>query len=211
MTTPLSATLEVETPSGILERLYPNGKLGGLAVDGRCPGALGQYCLVTVVVKRPARSVAVRGQLAWARHRGVKPGLEPCFGVDFVPEDDAARVRLLAFARNELEPHMLRIEARVQVQLPVRLLHGGAVRREHLADLSSGGAFVRTWDPLGLGEWVDLVLRPPFAFLSTTLRGRVAWVRKTGQAAGMGIEFVDEDGTQRPKVTKLLSKLAPGR
>ncbi|GMU60844.1 MAG: hypothetical protein AMXMBFR34_26070 [Myxococcaceae bacterium] len=199
-------TLAVGQPHELAERYYPNGKLGGLALDGKAPGPLGLHVELTVRVRKPARSFVVRGQLAWARHKAPR-GQTAAYGVDFLPEDDATRVRLLAFARNEVHPEATRLEQRLQVELPVRLVHEGTTRREYLADLSSGGAFVRTWNPLQPGEQVELSVRPPLSFFGLTLKGRVAWTRTTGAHPGMGIEFVEEGGEARDRVERLLAKL----
>ncbi|MEW5742940.1 MAG: PilZ domain-containing protein [Myxococcota bacterium] len=207
VTAVVRVTLTVGQPHELAERYYPNGKLGGLAVDGKAPGPLGLRVELTVRVKKPARSFEVMGQLAWARHKAPR-GQSAAFGVDFLPEDDATRVRLLAFARNEVNAEATRLEQRLQVELPVRLVHRGTTRREFLADLSSGGAFVRTWDPLQPGEQVELSVRPPLSFFGLTLKGRVAWARTTGAHPGMGIEFDDKGLEARDRVEKLLAKLA---
>jgi len=209
MTALVPVTLQVSQPHELADRYYPNGKLGGLAVDGKAPGPLGMHVELTVLVKRPARSFVVKGQLAWARLKAPR-GMAASFGVDFLPEDDATRVRLLAFARNEVEEKATRLEQRMQVELPVRLVHEGTTRREYLADLSPGGAFVRTWNPLQPGEQLELSVRPPLSLMSLTLKGRVAWTRTTGEHPGMGIEFVDADAALRDRVEKLLVKLARG-
>lgn len=206
MTTLAEVTLTVGQPHELAERYYPNGKLGGLTLDGKAPGSLGMLVELTVQVKKPARTFVLKGQLAWARHQAAR-GQTPAFGVDFLPEDDATRVRLLAFARNEVEDRATRLEDRLQVELPVRLVHEGTTRKENLADLSAGGAFVRTWNPLQPGEQVELLVRPPRALMSFTLKGRVAWTRTTGQHTGMGIAF-DDDGDARERVEKLLAKLS---
>ena len=204
-TASIALILEVASPSDLLARHYPNGKLGGLSIEGLCPGALGEFVQLTVRVRRPSREFSLRGQLAWARHKGSKM-LAECFGVDFMPEDDAVRLRLLAFARAEVSAYATRLEQRVQVELPVRVLHDGLVRKEFLADLSTGGALIRTSDPIGLGERVELVVRPRLSLLGVHVKGRVAWVRRTGQHPGMGIEFIDADGSARARVDRLLAR-----
>lgn len=207
MTTVAEVSLSVGQPHELAERYYPNGKLGGLALDGKAPGPLGMLVQLTVQVKKPARTFVVKGQLAWARHKAAR-GQTAAFGVDFLPEDDATRVRLLAFARDEVEDRATRLAERLQVELPVRLVHEGTTRKEFLADLSAGGAFVRTWNPLQPGESVELSVRPPRSLMSLTLKGRVAWTRTTGQHTGMGIAFDDEGNGGRERVEKLLAKLS---
>lgn len=200
--------LVVDTPGDLLARYYPNGKLGGLSVNGQPPGALGEFVRLTVRVRKPPREFVFDAQIAWARRKPSKQ-LHECYGVDFRAEDDATIGRMLAFARNEVSPESTRLERRIQLELPIKLLHGKTSRKERLADLSHGGAFVRTWDPIDVGEIVELVVRPPASLFSLHLKGRVAWVRRVGDAAGMGIEFYDLDGSLRRDVDKLLNLARP--
>jgi uncharacterized protein (TIGR02266 family) len=146
------------------------------------------------------------------RHKGTR-ALKECFGIDFSEGDEASTARLLAFARNEVEGEAMRTEARVATDLPVSLVHRGETRREFLADLSPGGAFIRSAVPLLPGEAVTVHLRPPLsvALLAIKLKGRVAWVRRTGAAPGMGIEFEVEDIAAHARLLKLLSKLTGSR
>ena len=40
--------LQVASPAELAEHYYPNGRLGGLSVHGKPPGALGQMVLLKV-------------------------------------------------------------------------------------------------------------------------------------------------------------------
>lgn len=200
----LELTLEVAFPSDVLARFYPNGKLGGLTLDGKAPGALGQLVALTVKIERPQREFRAKGQLAWARYQGGAKALKECFGVDFLTDSD----RLLQFARAELDPSAMRLGPRVATDLPVRISHGGHTRKEFLVDLSDGGAFIRSPSPIPIGHEVELHVKPPHALLGFTLKGRVAWQRNTGQATGFGVEFTDDDEGIRARLAKLLHTLA---
>ncbi len=204
----IESELKVGSPAELAEHYYPNGRLGGLSIDGKSPGALGQLVLLKVDVARPARQFVLRGQLAWVRHKSGGPSQPTGFGIDFLPEDDATRVRLLAFARAEVSSDATRVEQRQQVELKVRMVHEGRQRKELVADLSTGGAFVRSWNPLPVGAKVELSLRLPLTFSALELKGHVAWVRLAGEHPGMGIEFVHEDEGGRAKLEKVLLKLA---
>ena len=124
--------IEVAFPSDVLGRFYPNGKLGGLTMDGKLPGAMGQHVLLIVKVERPRREFELKGQLAWARHKGGAGNLREAYGVDFLADPD----RLLQFARSQLDSSAVRHVARVATDLPVRITHGGHTRREFLVDVS---------------------------------------------------------------------------
>ncbi|MFO0601249.1 MAG: PilZ domain-containing protein [Myxococcaceae bacterium] len=202
----MEATLRVESRDDLVELYYPNGRLGGLTVPGKPPGALGEPITLHVVVDKPARAFLIRGQLAWVRH---KPGPnQPAgYGVDFSLEDDAARLRLLAFARKEVNSDYTRVEARQVVELQVRLVHEGRQRKEWMADLSSGGAFVRTWNPLPVGARVSLQLRPSILSLkSLTIPAMVAWVRLAGDHPGMGLSFETVTDDARAQLAKVIAK-----
>jgi Tfp pilus assembly protein PilZ len=198
--------IDVNRPSDLLPRVYPNGKLGGLTIRGAPPANLGEFLAVTVRVKKPSRAFSFVGQLAWARRKGSKQ-LSESYGIDFQPEDDATVARMLAFARNEVGPEATRLEARIPVAVAIKLIHGGQERREQLADVSYGGAFVRTWNVLDVDSLVEVVVRPKRALFSVRLSGRVAWVRKLGDSPGMGIEFFDLDGSLRQRVERLIAPL----
>jgi Tfp pilus assembly protein PilZ len=168
---------------------------------------LGDHVVLTVRVWRPPREFIVHGQLAWARRKASKQ-LGESFGIDFLASDEGRRGRLLAFARNELTDDLTRLEPRVQVELPVRVLFGGRSRSEFLADLSPGGAFIRTWAPLEPNLRVELLVRPPRSLLGLQLFGRVAWQRNAGADPGMGIEFLNNDLIVRERIKRLLHKLS---
>lgn len=199
--------LRVASPAELAEHYYPNGRLGGLSIPGKAPAGVGHLVRLKVEVVRPPRQFVLGGQLAWVRHKAGGP-LQPAgFGVDFLPEDDATRVRLLAFARAEVSSDAIRAEQRHHVELKVRLEHAGEHRKELVADLSAGGAFVRSLNPLPVGSEVHLALRLPLSFSAVELEGRVAWVRRAGEHPGMGIQFEHGGAGARLKLEKLLLKL----
>jgi uncharacterized protein (TIGR02266 family) len=204
MPEPPATSLVVEHPRELVERYYPNGKLGGITFDGEPPGSLGSAVKVTVRVKMPAREFSFEGILAWARHRAARQPAS--YGVEFTPADVASRARLLAFARAEVSPEAMRNERRLHVEWPVRVVHQGKAWKERLADLSLGGAFVRTQSPLRPGELVELSLRPPSSLLRLRVRGYVVWERQDGNLKGMGIEFVADSAT-KGRLARLLARL----
>ncbi|MBK7863881.1 MAG: PilZ domain-containing protein [Archangiaceae bacterium] len=201
----LELKLQVAFPADLIARFYPNGKLGGLTLEGRAPGAVGDLVTLLVQVQRPRRDFQLKGQLAWARLSGNR-NLRESFGVDFLGDHEAER--LMQFARAELAPSALRNAPRQATDLPVRIIHGGRTRKELLVDLSDGGAFVRSPDPIPVGEAVEMRVTPPRAFLSFTLKGRVAWQRNAGPAQGFGVEFSDDDPAALLKLYKLLARLS---
>ncbi|MFI5290361.1 MAG: TIGR02266 family protein [Polyangia bacterium] len=80
---------------------------------------------------------------------------------------------------------------RVPVSLTVSYPSKGALAQDLISDLSPGGVFIRTSQPLPIGTEIELQVvlgdeEPPIG-----VRGKVVWLR-SGQAAtqeGMGIRF----------------------
>ena len=201
-------TLEVPLRSDLLARCYPNGKAGGLTLDGRPPVPLGQAVVLKVLVAGPAeRHFTVRGQLAWARHKG-SASLKTCYGVDFLPTDSAGRQRLLAFANGEVDTQASRYEPRAFTQWKVKLRSEGRIRKESIADLSPGGAFVPTPTPLLVGAAVTLELRPPRSLTRLKLKGRVVWARAEGELRGMGVMFEGLSFEQGQRLRAMIARLA---
>jgi Tfp pilus assembly protein PilZ len=196
--------VEVESPEALLALFYPNGRIGGLTVPGKLPGGLGEGVELTVAVRRPPRQFALRGQLAWVRHKS-GPNQPAGYGVDFAAEETTLCARMLAFARREVPSKTTRAETRHRVELAVRLVHDGRQRREFVADLSTGGAFILTWNPLPVDSEVVLFLKSTLGLSSLEVTGKVAWVRLAGEAPGMGIAF-KTDPALRSKIGKLLQK-----
>ena len=201
---PLHAVrLDVGYPAEIWGRYYPNGRLGGLRVDGRPPGQLGQLVELFITVEKPRREFTLRGQLAWARYQNTGEQKES-FGVDLQGDEEAVN-RVSQFANASLDAEAMRAEPRLSVELPVRLVANGVQRKEIAADLSLTGAFVRSGQPLPVGELLELKLRAPGKLLSATFKAKVRWSRQTGDATGMGLEFTDPDAQER--MAKLLRSL----
>jgi uncharacterized protein (TIGR02266 family) len=203
--------LDLGQPHELLGRVVPNGDLGSLTLEGKAPGPVGTRCQLIVRFAEPMeRHFTVEVQIAWVRHLdGAR--LKRGFGVAFVPEDQAGRDRVLAYARDELSPRASRYDERIATELPVSIRHEGRVRKEKLIDLSHGGAFIRTVMFLPVGSRLEFRVRPPRSLTRVRLMGKVAWVRKTGTARGMGIEFEYESARQAVRVAEMLRKLAPRR
>ena len=199
--------LELHHAREVLPRVYPNGKLGGVRVDGPLPAPVGTRVLLVVKVRDPAeRTFRVQGLIAWARHKATG-GLRECFGIDFVSTDEAGRDRLLAFASERVTVDATRFQDRIETDLAVKITHQGMLRKESLIDLSEGGAFVRSRLPPPVGSQVKFELRPPLSLRTISLEGRVAWQRRTGDNRGYGIEFVKASARESERIRKLLEKL----
>lgn len=75
-----------------------------------------------------------------------------------------------------------------------------------IADISEGGLFVNTANPLPIDSEFSLSFYLPdnYPDIAIVVTGRVAWSRA---AAGMGIEFVNIDEQHRGRIRKFLASL----
>ncbi len=205
----MNVELTVGGPTELVSRYYPNGKWGGLTIEGACLGALGDRVTLTVTVLKPRLQVALDGKIGWARRKATRE-LNLAWGVDVADTSDVVWEKLLAVARQELQPEALRSAARIEVALPVRLSWANKESRETLIDLSVGGAFVRTHEAIPAGMQVGLAVRVPGALLATRLSGRVAWTRHIGAAPGIGIRFDAVSPDMQKIVQRLMERVTRG-
>lgn len=194
--------LEFAKPEQLVDRIYPNGRFGGIAVPGHCQSLLGDKIRVCVKFDRPVREFEVEGQLAWVRHKS-SATLKASYGIDFLENPE----RLLRFVHGELDASVLRLFPRVVTNLVVQLVHDGKTRREFIADISKGGAFVRTIAPIPIGDSVQINMKLPGSLLGFSVDGRVVWHRNTGNSSGFGIEFDFHEATSKSQLEKLVARL----
>ena len=78
-------------------------------------------------------------------------------------------------------------------------------------NISQGGIFINTRNPLSVGTTVRLIVSLPDAQFPFDLTGRVARVNEfdnpSNQVPGMGIEFVDVDEDKRSRIERFVDRL----
>ena len=101
---------------------------------------------------------------------------------------------------------------RLTTHILIRVAAGEASQMATAIDLSQGGLFIETRQPLQTGARVQLQLAPPDERRDPVeLAGTVAWVGRHGRGgpSGMGIEFVDLSDEQRAAIAKLFQSPLP--
>src|SRR5262245_46233663 len=100
---------------------------------------------------------------------------------------------------------------RVEHELLVAYRTVGGFVSEWAVNLSRGGLFVNTRNPLPLGSAVRLMVNLPGESFPYELAGRVVRVESVDNSAnvapGMGIEFVDVDGKVREELAAFVDRL----
>jgi type IV pilus assembly protein PilZ len=104
-----------------------------------------------------------------------------------------------------------RTEARAPITLRVNYKRLNTFFADYTKNISRGGTFIKTTKPLQVGtQFVFVLALPEVAELELT--GEVKWVVAEADAteenpAGMGIQFVFRDESERRKVEDYVSKL----
>lgn len=102
---------------------------------------------------------------------------------------------------------------RYEVTIPVDCTTQHLFVSNHVCNISRGGLFIRSDQPLPLQAEVSLVLHLPDAGLSIRAKGRVVWnydmAKGTSRIVpGSGIRFVDMASSDREALEAYLNRLA---
>lgn len=98
---------------------------------------------------------------------------------------------------------------RVPIEVRVEYKRINAFIADFTRDISSGGLFIRTSEPLAVGTEAMFTLSIPRMERPVTLKGRVQRVIPSDDAAemGMGIELLFDDETERSALKRLVDTL----
>lgn len=96
---------------------------------------------------------------------------------------------------------------RIPIELRVDYPKLNAFFADYTRNISKGGTFIRTRQPLPKGTRFIFRLSVPTLESPILLEGEVAWTREEGEEAGMGIRFVYEDEAARTRVERVVERL----
>lgn len=110
------------------------------------------------------------------------------------------------------EPTRRRRDQRAGVVLPLEYRNAGHLLVSYCTNLSRGGLFVSTPEPLSHGSAVTLSLRVPDHAQPVTIDAVVRWVRAEDSdrgPAGMGLSFADVDSILGSTIDSIVAGFAP--
>lgn len=101
---------------------------------------------------------------------------------------------------------------RAAVELPIEYERLNALLSDYTHNISRGGTFIRTEEPLALGTVISFTIMAPQLGDPIILRGAVRWVVTAEDSgaerpAGMGIAFVFDSPDHRAAVEGRLDRL----
>ncbi|MCA9653726.1 MAG: TIGR02266 family protein [Myxococcales bacterium] len=112
------------------------------------------------------------------------------------------------------DPRGRRKDLRVGLVLPLEYRNAGHLLVSYCTNLSKGGLFLPTPEPLAKGEVLTLSLRIPGRERALPIEARVRWVRRTDSdrgPAGMGVAFHDVDGVLGDTIDAIVARFVPLR
>jgi type IV pilus assembly protein PilZ len=98
------------------------------------------------------------------------------------------------------------------IELKVEYKRVNTFFSDYTKNISNGGTFIRTDNPLGVGTEFLFKLHVPALAEPITLKGRVQWIitassAEADESPGMGIQFIYESDTQRRQVQTMVEQL----
>ncbi len=106
-----------------------------------------------------------------------------------------------------------RQKTRVKTTLEIMSSHSGIHSSSRITNLSIGGAFITTNNPLPVDETFTIQLQLPGVAAIMTIDARVAWKKSVSAAAkaGMGIEFTNIRPDHQEKLADFIEQtILPG-
>lgn len=100
-----------------------------------------------------------------------------------------------------------RAHPRIPIELRVDYPKLNAFFADYTRNISKGGTFVKTAQPLPVGTRFVFRLSVPTLNEPIVLAGEVAWIREEGDEPGMGIRFVYSSEEARLSVERLVEDL----
>ncbi len=165
---------------------------------------------LTIILELPSRdnTFRLKGRVVASRRASRDPVLPAGVEVEFGSTQRHTLQLVLDAAEGKKIEFSERRSRRIAYSVQVAYETDAGFVKEFTEDISEGGTFIKTDRQLPVGTLLECRLKPPGYFMGVKLKGRVAWVSKQEQPAGMGIEFIFTSHRQRKKVQDICRKLA---
>jgi len=183
-----------------------SGPRGVLFIETGRPLELAEQVLVVIEFPAEQRSFRLQGKVI-ARRRSARESLPPGAHVEFPAEENRTLQLVLDHAQGKEIDFIDRRGKRMPCSFVVSYRSDEDFVSEFAEDIGEGGTFIRTENISEVGTEVECRLKPPGYLMGLKLKGRVAWVKKTGRPKGMGVEFIFASERQRKKVREVVKKL----
>ncbi|MEO1481617.1 MAG: TIGR02266 family protein [Myxococcota bacterium] len=201
----MSQDIQLRLPNrtAFLKLFFHEGQIGSIFVPGATEARPGDQVRLGVFFEEEQRTFRVRGSVRWKRLTKSKR-LPVGMAVEVDRADSDALNLILEFA-NGREVSYTQRNPRVPAQIQIHYATGSVFLTDVTEDVSNGGVFLRTQEPLEVGDTLRLKLKLPGDFFSVRVGGEVAWVRQ--EPPGAGIRFTFESDKAQSRVERIVQEL----
>ncbi|MEW5855618.1 MAG: TIGR02266 family protein [Myxococcota bacterium] len=189
-----------------LKQYFHQDGQGGLFIPGDPPYALGEQVELELNFLQEQRTFRIKGEVKWKRPRSRLNDNQAGIGVEFLPSERSTRELILDFVQGKEIRFVERADHRFPVSMQISYKTDSTFVTDFTDDISQGGVFIVTANPMPLGTLVPLKMKVPGSLLPLKLKGVVCWHRKKSPE-GMGLKFVFETESQKKKVEKLVARM----
>lgn len=186
-----------------LELFFKEGEVGSVFVPGNTQCRPGDPVRLALFFEEEQRTFRVRGTVRWKRmtkSRRLPVGM----AVEIIGDDREALNLILDYAHGR-EVNWTERDERIPAQIQIHYATGSVFLSDVTEDVSRGGVFLRTNEPLEVGDALRLKLKLPGDFFSVRVGGRVTWVRENPR--GVGIQFTFGNGRAQGRVQRIVDEL----
>lgn len=199
--------LRLSTKEQFLDNYLRDLPGGGVFVATEEEFLPGEVVEVQVGFPEIPEGLLFEGRIAWRRAPARwRSALRPGVGVSFGCKQRSRLEFLLDFCKGELVK-IRKPGRRVPAAFRVDILRGEMRYTGLSRDISRGGVFILTDQPLHPSEEVELDLFFPGLDSPQRFLGKVVWRRPGGQDAGVGVRFEFRTPLRRRQIDNLVSSI----
>ncbi len=194
--------LAVEFPDRkeLVKNFLGETPFGGLAVNVEDPLEVGEVVQLHVLCHEDQCEEKPRGVVLWQR---ISKRQGTVAGIGFFASEVDKRERLLA-AKERIPSAVERKDARHPIILKVSYDSPRDFMEDYTKNISAGGIFVESKNPLEVGLELLVRLHPPGHPIPIDLPAKVTWIKPN---SGFGVRFLKTDRSERDRLHQLVQSI----
>jgi type IV pilus assembly protein PilZ len=215
----VEATIEVKYKSvkDFLVEYSRNISRGGIFLTTPEPLAEGSKLRLVFYLPDSSKEINIIGKVihSLTREKGRLRGQEPGMGIEFIDFSPSNKREISQYIERLLSEKNIIIERRRQelrfdARIKVGFKSDRAFLWEYSEDISKGGIFIKTSNPMPMNSKVQLKLSLPGRDREISVVGEVIYIVKEGKGRrgpGMGLQLIEFDKDGKKEMEKYIEEL----
>lgn len=215
----VEATIEVRYKSvkDFLIEYSRNISRGGIFLTTPEPLPEGSKLRLVFYLPDSSKEINIIGKVihSLTREKAMLRGQEPGMGIEFIDFSPSSKREISQyieglFSEKNIIIEKRRQEARFDARIKVGFKSDRAFLWEYSEDISKGGIFIRTTNPVPLNSKVQLKLSLPGKDREISVVGEVIYIVKEGEGkrgSGMGLQLIEFNEDGKKEIEKYIEKL----